>query len=160
MPDEKTIVQSLLKLPNPVAVLLVNDHGEQNGMIASWITQVSADPPQVLVAVHPDRYTHAMLHSAGYFTLNLLTESQADRVPRFKLKGEERPQKFEGMELVVNENGQPYLPDSAAVYHCKLTDVVETGDHTLFVGQVLAADLTDATALSTISLGKGYTGRG
>lgn len=160
MPQQVRIINALSKLPNPVAVLLVNDQQERNGMIASWMTQVSYDPPQILVAVRPNRYTHAMLHAAGFFTLNLLQEDQADRVSQFKLKGDARDEKFAQLEVAEDANGQPYLPDSAAVFHCRVVQVVETGDHTLFVGEVLDAGSSDARGLSTITLGKGYSGRG
>ena len=29
-----------------------------NGMIASWVSQVSYDPLLLMVAIHPNRYTH------------------------------------------------------------------------------------------------------
>ncbi len=159
MADLPEIRKALFKLPNPVAVLAVNDDGELNGMIASWITQVSFDPPRILIAIHPSRYTHQMLHSAGNFTLNLLAEGQEDRVSQFKLKGGARMSKFSGLQMVEGRNNQPYLPDSAAVFHCRLVDVIEGGDHTMFIGEVLEALDSDRTPLSTTSLGKGYTGQ-
>lgn len=159
MADIANIRKALIALPNPVAALLVNDNGEKNGMIASWITQVSFDPPKVLVAVHPDRYTHSLIHSAGHFTLNLISEDQAGRVPRFKLKGDAKEEKFAGLNILTNQAGQPYIADSAAVLHCKLTDVLEAGDHTLFVGEVVDGLVTGGRPMSTITLGKGYTGQ-
>ena len=159
MPDMINIRKALITLPNPVAALLVNDGGEKNGMIASWITQVSFDPPKVLVAVHPDRYTHAMIHSAGYFTLNLLSDDQAERVPRLKLKGDAREEKFSGLNIQTNSDGQPFIADAAAVLHCKLSDVLDAGDHTLFIGTVTDGQVSDARPISTITLGKGYTGQ-
>ena len=159
MPEQSKIAKALAMLPNPVAVLIVKDQDETNGMIASWITQVSSDPPRILVAVHPSRYTHAMIHSAGFFTLNLLAQGQEDRVPQLKLKGGKREEKFAGLEVAQGPNDQPYLPDSAAVFFCKLADVLEAGDHTLFVAEVTAAQSNDAAPLSTTTLGKAYSGR-
>jgi flavin reductase (DIM6/NTAB) family NADH-FMN oxidoreductase RutF len=158
-PNHDAIQKALLKLPNPVAVLTVNDDGEKNGMVASWITQVSHEPPQVLVAVHPSRYTHQMLLSSGRFALNLLSDDQADRVGAFKIKGGLHEEKFEAFTTTEDAENTPYLADSAAVLLCKLVHTAETGDHTLFIGEVESALLGDGNPLSTITLGKGYSGR-
>jgi len=32
-----------------------------NGMIASWVSQVSYDPLLLMVAIHPNRYTHDLI---------------------------------------------------------------------------------------------------
>ena len=38
---------------------------EINGMIASWVSQVSYDPLLIMVAVHPNRYSHNLIDKSG-----------------------------------------------------------------------------------------------
>lgn len=158
MSEMVQIRKALATLPNPVAVLTVNDDGEYNGMIASWITQISFDPPKVLVAVHPSRYTHQMITSVGAFNLNLITDEQSDLVAKFKSRDDSKMSKFAGLTVVEGPGNQPYLPDSAAVLHCRLTETLDVGDHTLFIGEVYEATLGKGTPASTTSLGKSYSG--
>ena len=160
MPESAEIQEALLKIPNPVAVLSVTDGEEVNGMIASWVTQISANPPQVLVAVKPTRYSHDMIASAGYFVLNLLREDQKGSVPQFKLKGDARDEKYKGIATAKDSHGQVYLTDAAATLHCRVVKQVSAGDHTLFIGEVTEGHANGAVALSTISYGKGYSGKG
>lgn len=159
MPDQIEIERALLTIANPVAVLIVKDGDEINGMIASWITQVSYDPPMVLIGVHPSRYTHHMLQSVGKFTLNLLAQGQEDLVAQFKLKGGARDEKILGLKTGEGENEQPYLKDCAAVLECTVIQSYDMGDHTLFIGEVTNAGVSEKKPLTTISLGKGYLGK-
>ena len=34
---------------------------EVNGMIASWVSQISYDPRLIMAAVHPNRYSHQLI---------------------------------------------------------------------------------------------------
>jgi len=157
--DMVNIRSALSLTPNPVAVLGCNDGKEKNAMIASWITQVSFDPPQILVAVHPARRTHKIIENSKAFTINLLAQGQEGRIGRFKLKGKMRQEKFNGLEIKMDDNNQPYLPDSAAVLLCKLVNVFKAGDHTLFVGEVVGGFETGAAPLTTTSMGISYSGQ-
>jgi flavin reductase (DIM6/NTAB) family NADH-FMN oxidoreductase RutF len=40
---------------------------EINGMIASWVSQVSYDPLLIMAAVHTHRYSHHLIEKAGAF---------------------------------------------------------------------------------------------
>ena len=51
--------------------ILTTSHNDIiNGMIASWVSQVSYDPPMVSVAVHPNRYSHGLIRDSGRFALH------------------------------------------------------------------------------------------
>lgn len=149
---------TLIRLHNGIYILSVDDDGERNAMPVSWVSQVSFDPPIVMVAVHPSRYTHHMLESAGSFAINLLRRDQAELVPRFKLKGEDRPKKFEGLKIAAGVTGAPLLEDAAGYIECEIVKVYDPGDHTLFFGRVVDARLNDpdAAVLSVDQYGKSY----
>lgn len=156
-PDQ--ISAAIAMIPSPVAALTVAHGKERNGMIASWLTPVSGDPPQVAVAVRHNRFSHHLIENAGYFVLNILAEEQRKLVPQFKLKGSDREAKFADLPVETDDHGQPYLPDSAAVLHCRLDQQVQTGDHTLFIGTVWRASWQNAKPMTTLSLGKSYSGK-
>ncbi len=50
-----------------IYVLTVKNGSDFNGMIASWVTQVSYDPPLIMAAVHKDRYSNRLI--SGNHTL-------------------------------------------------------------------------------------------
>ena len=84
-----------------------------NGMIASWVSQVSYDPPVVMVAVHPNRYSHQLIRESGCFALHILSRNQRDLLSRFK--GIDPEAKFhsiqwaEGYDRLSNLEGLPRI---------------------------------------------------
>ena len=63
---------------------LTSFHEEEiNGMIASWVSQVSYDPLLIMVAVHQNRYSHHLIEQSGCFALHVLTRDQSDFLRRF-----------------------------------------------------------------------------
>lgn len=140
-------------------ILTVKSKEENNGMPLSLFTQVSFDPPQILAAVSKERYSHHMIVEAGVFAVVFLRKDQKDLVDRFKLKGADRAGKFEGMEWKAAPLGSPVLKDCLGYVECELIDRFDPGDHTLFVGQVINAEIIKPGDLLCISdLGKYYAG--
>jgi flavin reductase (DIM6/NTAB) family NADH-FMN oxidoreductase RutF len=159
--DRATMREALAGLVNGVYILTVDDGTEKSGMPVSWVTQVSAEPPLIAVAVSARRYTHDMIDGAGEFALNLLASDQGKLVRQFKYSGPEKAKKFEG---VVTEKAEavsaPLLKETPASYECRLHTVYTPGDHTLFVAEVVAARKRfDAKPLDAEAYGAAYGGR-
>src|SRR4028118_908965 len=62
---------------------VVGANGEANGFTTCWVSQVSFNPQQVIVAVRKDRPTHALTEQGGVFSLNFLDTEQEDLARRF-----------------------------------------------------------------------------
>ena len=62
-------IQALGKMTYGIYVLTTCDKEEINGMIASWVSQVSYDPLLITVGVHPNRYSHHLIEQSGRFAL-------------------------------------------------------------------------------------------
>ena len=139
--------------------VLTTRYGEiVNGMIASWVTQVSFDPPQILVAVHPNRYTHHLLEHSGIFSLHVIADSQQELLARFK--GPDASKKFSGIDWKPGETGCPILLSSVAWFESRIKEHYQPGNHTLYVGEVVNAGCgIDETPLCTLDYEGMYTGR-
>ncbi|MBY8870757.1 flavin reductase family protein [Micromonospora sp. PLK6-60] len=121
-----------------VTVLTVG--GEQpRGMTANSFTAVSLDPPLVLVCVARDAVMHDALLRAGAFGVSVLSAGQ-ERVARH-FAGR-RPLGAEQFALVDTETGEhsgaPLIAGAAAQLECALWKTYDGGDHTIFVGRLLA----------------------
>ncbi len=140
-------------------LLGVSAGGKNNGMPLSLFMQVGFDPPMVACGVSPKRRTHGMVKEAGKFSVIFLRSDQAELVTRFKLKGDDPGQKFEGLDWKPGENGAPLLDDCLGFIECDLAMELEPGDHALFVGTVTRATIVKAGELLTIQhLNKHYAG--
>ena len=71
-------IRALGAMPYGIYVLTSFHKKEINGMIASWVSQISYDPLLIMVAVHTDRYSHQLIDQNGYLALHVLARDQAD----------------------------------------------------------------------------------
>ena len=108
---------------------------EINGMVASWVTQVSYDPPLIMVAVHPNRYSHNLIEKGHAFALHVLDRSQKDMLKRFK--GSDIEKKFSGIPWETRKTGVPVLKNCLAWFELKVTGHLTPGNHSLFIGEVV-----------------------
>lgn len=117
---------------------------EVNGMTATWVTQVSFEPPLVAAAVQTNAYTHALITAGASFSINILAGGQKPLAAKFT-----QPQRRAGDKLGPYEIGQaatgcPILREALAYVDCELVQAIPSGDHTLFIGRVVAAGLQRA----------------
>ena len=131
---EKELMRILGKMTYGIYVLTTCHQHKINGMIASWVSQVSYDPLLIMVAVHPNRYSHHLISKSGYFTLHVLAKDQTDFLERFK--GPDPSAKFEGIQWTSGETGCPILKECVAYMECEVKTSTSPGNHTLFMGTV------------------------
>ena len=130
-------IQALKSMTYGIYVLTSFYEEEINGMIASWVSQVSYDPLLIMVAVHPNRYSHNLIAKSGCFALHVLAADQSNLLGRFK--GPDPKAKFSSIQWQRGRTGCPILSDSMAYFECRVTAEYTPGNHTLFLGEVLAA---------------------
>lgn len=145
---EDTWQQAFGKMVYGIYVLTAA-HGEEiNGMIASWVSQVSHEPPLVMAAVHPNRYTHDLIRQSGAFALHVIAKEQKDLLARFK--GPDPRVKFAALEWRKGRTGSPILEDCIAWLECHVQESFSPGNHTLFVGEVVSGNrISDGLPLDT-----------
>jgi flavin reductase (DIM6/NTAB) family NADH-FMN oxidoreductase RutF len=112
-----------------------------NGMTAAWVSQVSLNPLMVMVAIAPPRYSHDLIKESSVFAINVLTSEQVELAKRFGYKSGRKIDKLAGLNWIEAATGSPILPQAHAYLDLKLAHSFEAGDHTLFVGEVVAAKI-------------------
>lgn len=132
-------------LSNGVYIVTVQEEGQSNGVTTPWVTQLSYDPPMVMVAISPLRKCHEMITNSGQFAVNVLASGQVDVASRFGLTTGREMDKFEGVDPERTPAGNPLLSNVVAYIDCELVKTVAVGDHSLFVGEVIGAEVLDLT---------------
>ena len=147
-PDKAEVkTQDILfsSISNGVYIVTVEDKGQINGVTTPWVSQLSYDPPMVMVAISPLRKCHEMITNSGQFALNVLASGQVDVAARFALTTAREMDKFEGVVPQRTPAGNPLLSGVFAYIDCELVKTVAVGDHSLFVGEVIGAEVLDST---------------
>lgn len=114
----------------------------RHGMTASAFSAVSAEPPQVLICCDRGSTTHALIHEAGAFTVNILAQGQEELSKLFadKQRSEVR---FDGLDCETGVTGCPRIPGALVHIDCSVAEVHEAGTHAIYIGLVEAADVHD-----------------
>lgn len=129
-----------------------------NGMIASWVTQVSYEPPLVMAALHPKRYSRHLVEKSRVFALHVLERSRKDLLPRFK--GPDPAGKSDGLSWETKVTGAPILTDCPAWLELEVRESLEPGNHTLYIGEVVNAGGRDGDPpLTTLDYDGMYLGK-
>jgi flavin reductase (DIM6/NTAB) family NADH-FMN oxidoreductase RutF len=142
---------------NGIYVLTCSHRNEINGMIASWVSQISFEPPLVAVAVHPSRYSHGLIEKSGCFALHAVSRNRPDLLKIFK--GPDPAGKFASLRWSKGRTGSPLLNDCLAYVDCRVKTTLNPGNHTLFIAEVVDGRLVSrGIPLSTLDYEGRYTG--
>ncbi len=125
------------QLAAAVNVITTVHAGKRAGMTATAVMSITADPPQLAVAVNRSNASFEAIGGSGIFAINVLPHDHADLASRFAggAKGDDR---FATTTWDTLTTGAPILLDSAAVFDCRLLQTIDFSSHVLFVGQVAA----------------------
>lgn len=150
-------LKALGAMVHGIYVLTTSHEDEVNGMIASWVSQISFNPPLVAVAVHPHRYSHRLIEKSGAFALHAIARDQKDLLKLFK--GPDPAGKFAPIGWSKGMTGSPLLKDCLAYVDCRVKMILNPGNHTLFIGEVVDGRLVSrGVPLSTLDYEGVYTG--
>jgi flavin reductase (DIM6/NTAB) family NADH-FMN oxidoreductase RutF len=126
------------QLASGVTVVTTRAGGVDHGFTATSSTSVSLSPMLVLVCVLRGQRGHALIEESKSFAVNVLSAAQKDLGVRFASSAETN--RFEGLTVTRAKTGSALLPGSLAWVDCVLKHAYPGGDHTIFVGEVVAAD--------------------
>ena len=110
---------------------------ELQGMTANAVTSLSLDPVMLLICVDKGSHTHDVLDRGGVFAVNILGEHQEDISRLFAKRGEPEIGSLRGQPFRRGETGAPILEDCLAFMECRVRSVLDGGDHSIFLGEVV-----------------------
>lgn len=120
-----------------VTVITTAAGEELQGMTANAVTALSLDPVLMLICVDKGTHTLRVLEAGGAFTVNILGEHQEDVSRIFAKRAEPELGNLRGQPFVIGRNGAPRLEDCLAYLECRIADVLDGGDHSIFLGEVV-----------------------
>ena len=121
--------------------------GYVNMMPAGWVMRTSGTPPMFATAIAHDRYTNELIRQAGEFVIAFPSEGMGEAIWFCGSRSGRDIDKVAKVGLKLSPAKRVKTPLLANAYinlECQLAAITETGDHTIFVGEVVAAHLGDA----------------
>jgi flavin reductase (DIM6/NTAB) family NADH-FMN oxidoreductase RutF len=155
MIDEVRFRQVMAHFATGVTVVTTASEGRLAGITVSSFSSLSLRPMLVLICIDRRASSHEAIIAAGQFAVNILAEGQEYLSRRF---ASAEAEKFTAGTFELSPRGLPLLNGCLAQIECRLHSSLPGGDHTIFVGEVVAAACTDARPL--LYYRSGYHGLG
>ena len=133
---------ALRMIPYGIYVLTADDgKGNVAAATVNWVTQTAFAPPLVVVGVKTDSGAYQVIKSAQKFALNMLGKEQKGLAFTFFKPASVADGKLSGQPYRKGTTGAPLLDVAPGAVECKVTSIVEQGDHHVVVGEVIEAHL-------------------
>lgn len=142
--DEAAFKLALSHFASGVTVVTTEYDGRPYGMTVASFASLSLHPPLVLICIEKSVKTHDAIAGSGKFGVSILSSDQAEISSRFASRLED---KFSGIETHHGEIGVPLISGSLTSLECNVYDLLPGGDHSIFVGEVVAAHAREGTPL-------------
>jgi len=121
-----------------ITIVTARAGNQIHGLTVNAFCSVSLQPALVLICVDKKAQSHDLIIAGGCFAVNLLGASQQELAERFADNFLQSEQRFSGIEFHQEVTGAPILNRSLGWLDCKTLNSYEGGDHTIFVGEVMA----------------------
>jgi len=140
--DPKAKETALRQLTTGMVIVGSKGTGDElNAMTANWVLQVSFHPPLVAVAIEHDSHTRQLIDQGKVFSVNIVRAGPdaEELVGKFVKPAKRAGKKLEDEEFHAGETGAPLLSRALSWFECRVVNQVPTGDHILYVGEVVGA---------------------
>jgi len=122
----------------------INDGVQPWGTTVNSFTGISLDPPLVLVSIGRERSIHPIIERTGRFGVNILGEDSQQLSDCFAGAPSPLPRSaFCNADYLLGESGLPVLDQAIAYLACEVDRIIEAGDHTIYLGQVIETGCRD-----------------
>jgi len=150
----------LHKLPYGLYVLTSAEGDQRGGMLVTWVTQASFEPPLLAVAVQGSAHTTGIMKTSGTFALNFMADEQRKEAGAFGKKFAKVGDKFADFPIHTGAaTGSPILDDALGHLECRIVGWLPGGDHELALAEIVDAQVKGESALmTTTSSGMSYAG--
>jgi flavin reductase (DIM6/NTAB) family NADH-FMN oxidoreductase RutF len=114
------------------------------GMTANAIASISIDPPLMMASISVKSETHRAIIESHAFAISILSAGQRELATCFAQPTTAlKLQRFCDAPWHEAETGSPIIDGAIAYFDCRLVDRHAAGDHTIFLGEIVAAGYSD-----------------
>lgn len=142
--DEKDAYDKLRRrvlwsLPSGLYVVGSRAGERRNGMTLNWATQLAFEPKLLGISVEKTAFTHELISEGRAFSLCTIDREDRAIVRKFTkpVEVDTSAMTLNGIPFRDGATGAPILTQAAAWLDCEVRNEVDTGKHTLFIGEIV-----------------------
>ena len=135
----KDVDKVFSKFKSGVYIVTTVIDDKKYGWTVSWASKISFQPPLIMISIGKNRKDHEKFMEAEVFAVNVLGKDHLEVGRHFGLSNGENINNFSGIDCMELETGSPILKEAVGSLDCKIIKTIDTGDHVIFIGEVLDA---------------------
>jgi len=114
-----------------------------NGQTANSVIQVTSEPPTIAIGINKQNLTHEYIKESQVFAISILSQgTPLSFIGKFGFKSGRDIDKFENVNYKLGKTQCPLILDHTLAYlEAKLIKEVDVGTHTVFIGELVEADV-------------------
>jgi len=138
----------------------MSSDGKPNIITLGMYMPISFKPPMVVIGVSPKRYSHRLIAETGEFVVNVPTEEIIEETVFCGTHSGRDVDKFGETKLTpvsASRVKPPLIEECVSHLECKVVASHKCGDHTIFVGKVVAVHIDEGVMDETLNILKAQT---
>ena len=143
---DELLNQVTWKIANALVLIGSRAGDEFNAMTASWVTQVSMEPVLIGVGVDNKSVTRRLIGTGGVFSVNLWPADDTRIFVKFSKPAVKEGDTLNQRPITTAKTGAPVFIEALAWMDCEVRQAIDFGTHTLFVGEVVDAAVSNPDA--------------
>ncbi len=135
--------KALHKLSYGLYIVSSRKGDKLNGQIANTVFQITSEPPTIAVSINKNNFTYEFIKESRVFTVSVLSQNTPiSFIGHFGFKCGRDIDKFKDVSHKLSESQCPVVTEHTLAYlEAKVIQEVDVGTHTIFVGEVIGAEV-------------------
>lgn len=142
-------------LDYPLYVVTTVHEGQHSGCLVGFTTQVSIDPPQMLVCISVKNHTHTLAQDAALFGVHVLGPDQRELAELFGEKTGDATDKFRHCSWRPGPENLPLLDDAARRMVGRVLRRIPFADHLGVLLEPVEVSVTERPVAYTLQSAAG-----
>ena len=128
--------KEVLRMISYGVYVLTSKNGDDYGSATvTWVSQASFNPPMISVCLKKNSGVYLLVKERMEFILHMLSEKQKEMASNFFKPAKIEDDKINGEKFQLVDD-LPILLDSPSYVHCSVLEILNNGDHSLFLSEV------------------------
>ncbi|MFN6570062.1 diflavin flavoprotein [Dendronalium sp. ChiSLP03b] len=145
--------QAVGRIIGSLCVLTTRDEESHKGVLTSWVSQATFNPPGIMIAIADEQNADLMCHPGDQFVLNILKEGRNVRryFSRNSVLGNNP---FINLSTQTAENGCLILSEALSYLECTVQNQMKCGDRWLIYAVVDKGEVLETDGLTALEYRK------
>lgn len=146
--NKKTILR---KFPSGLFIVTAKDGDNGTGAVISFANQISIDPSYISLSIRKDTSFYKIALDNAYLAVHLPSKDQQTMVASFFKISEQTESSINNYNFQFSKNRSPILDDIPMVLEVKIMEIVDKGDHPVFICEIINTILREEVDMLAMS---------